>query len=93
MEVAKREIHDNDDEEMHEFDLDDHTTFTEGLTEEQKKQREEKLEQLKMKELQAKQKINDGISLTQGDIKKHEAIEWDKNSNLNKVTKKCLDFV
>ena len=40
----------------------------------------------------SKQKINDGISLTQGEIKKHELIDWHANQNLNTITKRCLDF-
>jgi hypothetical protein len=36
-----------------------------------------------MKEQFAKQKINDGISLTQGDLKKHELIDWNENNKLN----------
>ena len=46
-----------------------------------------------MKEQYAKQKINDGISLTQGDLKKHELIDWNENNKLNQVTKRCLEFV
>lgn len=40
-----------------------------------------------MERMRQKQKINDGISITQGEIKKNEAIDWDENNNLNKVTK------
>ena len=39
-----------------------------------------------------KQKIHDGISMTQGEIRKHEAIEWNTNSNLNQITKACLNY-
>ncbi len=46
-----------------------------------------------MKEQFAKQKINDGISLTQGDLKKHELIDWNENNKLNQVTKRCLECV
>ena len=41
----------------------------------------------------AKQKINDGISLTQGEMKKHEEINWNENPKLNEVTKSCLNFL
>ena len=40
----------------------------------------------------AKQNINDGISLTQGEIKKHEEIDWNENPKLNMVTKMCLNY-
>jgi hypothetical protein len=41
----------------------------------------------------AKQKINDGISLTQGEIKKNEEIDWNSNPKLNSVTKQCINFM
>jgi hypothetical protein len=67
------------------------------MTEEQqaahRKLKEEDKEQQRLKDLQAKQKINDGISLTQGDIKKTEPIDWDTNDKLNLVTKKVLNMV
>ena len=59
-----------------------------------KKQKElEFLEIQRQKELAAKQKINDGISLTQGEMKKNLEIDWNLNPNLNKVTKMCLNTV
>ena len=39
-----------------------------------------------------KQNINDGISLKQGEIKKHEPIDWNNNSNINLVTRQCLNY-
>lgn len=45
-----------------------------------------------MERMRQKQKINDGISITQGEIKKNEAIDWEENDNLNKVTKSCIRF-
>jgi hypothetical protein len=39
-----------------------------------------------------KQQINDGIRITQGDLKKHEDIDWNNNPNLNPVTKTCLNY-
>lgn len=87
MQHANREMHDNDDQDQHEFD----DNPVEGMSEEQlalyKKAKEEQMEQAKMKEAMAKQNINDGIRLKQGEIKKHEEIIWSENANLNQVTK------
>ena len=44
------------------------------------------------REKQAQQKINDGIQITQGEIKKHEAIDWEGNPRLNQVTKQCIQI-
>ena len=64
----------------------------EGLTEDQKsakkKQKEaDLLEAQRQRELAATQKINDGISLTQGEMKKHQEIDWNDNDRINQVTK------
>ena len=53
---------------------------------------DQQLQLQRQREAQAKQKINDGISLTQAEIKKNEQIDWHANPNLNLITKRCLDF-
>ena len=93
MQDAKREINFNDDQDLNEFDENN----PEGMTEEemalQRRAREETmLEQQRQRELQSKQKINDGISLTQGEIKKHEEIDWDTSDKLNLITKAVLNY-
>lgn len=49
----------------------------------------ENLKRIKEEQEKARQrqKINDGISLTQGEIKKNETVDWYENANLNSVTK------
>ena len=106
MQGAKKEMKLLRDEDGHEFDeiqgIDADTIAldlnTEGLTDEQiealkQQKKQELLEIQRQKELAAKQKINDGISLTQGEMKKHLEIDWNANPNLNKVTKMCLNTV
>lgn len=93
MQDANREIHDNDDLEQNEFDENN----PEGQTVEEhaasKKTKDEHKQELeRQREIQAQQKINDGISLTQGEIKKHEAIDWETSNKLNEITKSCINY-
>ena len=94
MQGAKKEMRDNDDEDGHEFDEIIEPELDDGLTEEQKQaKRNEILEAQRIKEQQAQQKINDGMSLTQGEMKKHQEIDWNQNSRINPVTKDCLNYL
>lgn len=85
MQDAKREIRDNDKDDQHEFEVEEQTNLSGEMTAEQvenfKKAKEEQ------EKARQRQKINDGISLTQGEIKKNETVDWDENANLNQVTK------
>ena len=81
MQDAKREINANDDEDLNEFD----ETNIDGEAGGETGRTKEELEQLRDQAL--KQNINDGISLKQGEIKKHEPIDWNNNSNINLVTR------
>ena len=86
MQDAKREINANDDEDLNEFD----ETNIDGEAGGETGRTKEELEQLRDQAL--KQNINDGISLKQGEIKKHEPIDWNNNSNINLVTRQCLNY-
>jgi hypothetical protein len=56
MQDAQKELRDNDEEDMNEF---------------------ENAEEMKLdQENQGVKKINDGIGLTQGEIRKNEEIDW-----------------
>ena len=37
------------------------------------------IEAQRQKEMQMKQKINDGVNMTQGEMRKHESIDWNFN--------------
>ena len=73
MQDAQKELRDNDEEDMNEF--------------------ENAEEFIAQKQEQEVKRVNDGIALTQGEIKKNEEIDWNANPNLNGVTKRCLDFM
>ena len=88
MQHANREIIYNEDEDLNEFD----ENLMEG-EEQPDGKKLDKQEQLRLKEIQAKQSVGEGISLTHGEIKKHETIDWNHNSKLNSVTKACLNAV
>lgn len=87
MQEAKREINANDDEDLNEFDETNIDGDTLGVEHGRSK---EELEVLRDQAL--KQNINEGISLKQGEIKKHEPIDWMNNSNINLVTRQCLNY-
>jgi hypothetical protein len=96
MQFAKQEMRDNDDEDLHEFTeaIDD---YEDGTHANSTVVREGGLKQDGMIPKDGsgvnKTRITDGISLTPGDIKKNEEIDWAANNKLNLITKSCLSFV
>ena len=69
-----------------------HDNDNDSMDPKQRKALEKEL-QRQREEQQAKQKINDGINLKQGEIKKHQEIDWETNQKLNTITKTCIGFI